>query len=186
MKKILIILVLLLCGCSSNREFKDLEVEESYIDDNVVSSDEVVSDLSDVVGQEVVKDERVIVKDVTIEEDVTTEEDVVSYFESSKDEIVSKLDSDTWDNVKSSVKDVFKKLYGFCFKGEEIKGYTLSDLTTSAKEKVLRVVKELDEIIESKYPNYKDDFKESYENMKESAKSSFSIVKDTVKNIFSK
>lgn len=191
MKKFLLIVLLLLCGCQSNNS-KELSIQENDINSNIISSENISEnnfnkeekDQNKVVENPITNEDTIQENNTT--EDIATEEEVVDYFEKSKNTIVSKLDSDTWDNVKNSVKDLFQKLYGFCFKGEEIKGYTLSDLTTSAKEKVLRVFKELDEIIESKYPNYKDDFKDSYENMKDSAKTGLGIVKDTIKKIFSK
>jgi len=117
---------------------------------------------------------------------IETEEDVVNYFVELKDKIKEKLNKETWENAKESVMKSLNTAYGFCFKGEEIGGYTLSELSQSAKEKILNIVFDIDEFIESKSPGYKDSFKESYHNMIENAKESLGLIKDKIKEIFKK
>lgn len=116
---------------------------------------------------------------------IKTEDDVVNYFVKLKGKVVEKVNSDTWDNVKESVINGLNTAYGFCFKGEEIGGYTLSELSSDAKEKILKIVFDIDSFIESKSPGYKELFKESYDNMIESTKASLGLIKDKISNFFS-
>ena len=115
---------------------------------------------------------------------IKTEEDVVNYFVKLKGKVVEKVNSDTWDNVKESVINGLNTAYGFCFKGEEISGYTLNELSSDAKEKILKIVFDIDSFIESKSPGYKELFKESYDNMTESTKASLGLIKEKISEFF--
>ena len=77
-------------------------------------------------------------------------------------------------------------MYGFCFKGEKIGNYTLSELSNTAKEKVIGTILEIDSLIEAKVPGYKDDFKESYNVMIDSLKTGLELLKKGISNIFTK
>jgi len=117
---------------------------------------------------------------------VEKEEDVVNYFEELKNKIKEKLNKDTWENAKESIINTLNTAYGFCFKGEEIGGYTLNELSESTKEKILNIVFDIDRLIEEKSPGYKNSFKESYSTMIESAKNSLNLIKNKLSNIFDK
>lgn len=201
MRKRIIILVipLVLTGCENNNK-KVLEKNNDYINNS--SSEEIVSvteedkfldvnnndisidsdyynkNIDDKQYQE--NNEEILVED----NNITCEEDVVNYFHKLKEKIIEKVNSDTWENVKQTVIETLDIAYGFCFNGEEIGGYTLNELSNSAKEKILTIVFDIDSFIESKSPGYKQSFKESYNTMIDSAKEGLGIIKDKIINVF--
>lgn len=117
---------------------------------------------------------------------IKSEEDVVNYFVKLKEKIIEISKSDTWQNVKGKVISALETAYGFCFKGEEIGGFTLKELSTSAKEKILNIVFDIDSYLEGVSPGYKDMFSESYHNLINSTKESLGLIKDKISDIFEK
>ena len=59
-------------------------------------------------------------------------------------------------SVSDKAKGIFITLVDFCFYDGEIKGYTFNELTDKGKSQVLKIVNRIDEKIEKKFPNYKD------------------------------
>jgi len=188
MKKLIIIclcfVLLTACGKKDNT---------SNIDDNKqedASSEVFDNDLLDEDINEESKDDKLEESDNTIiginnSGNEQKEEEIVNYFTNLKENIKSRVNGDTWDNVKMSVKDMLNKAYGFCFKNEEINGYTFSELSESTKEKILNIVSDIDIFIEGKIPGYKDSVKEGYDSLIDTTKESVNIVKDKLKDFFS-
>ena len=194
MQKIFIILVLILSltGCNKKQEIindKDnidikvdnINKEETKEDINITNdnkSEEVISDNTASYNKDTF--------DINDTSNINTEDDVVTYFDNLKLSIKDKINNDTWDNAKEYISQAFKKMYGFCFKGEKIGNYTLSELSNTAKEKVIGTILEIDSLIEAKVPGYKDDFKESYNVMIDSLKTGLELLKKGISNIFTK
>ena len=198
---VLLFLVLILTGCTSktdiNRKENNIESNEDNVVDNTIEdnkennnnnidneseNDNNIDDIIDNIEDINKKEEKDELIDTT---NIKTEEDVVNYFVELKENVKEKINSDTWENVKETVMDALDTAYGFCFKGEEIGGYTLNELSESAKDKILNIVLDIDEFIESKSPGYKELFKESYDNMIESAKEGLGLIKDKISEFFS-
>lgn len=72
---------------------------------------------------------------------------------------------------KETLKNTFITLTDFIFYNGEIKGTTFSELTQTAKEKVISIYEKIDAKIESVYPGYKEMIKDTsiktYNNIKE-------------------
>lgn len=98
--------------------------------------------------------------------EVTTENDLVNYLGDVEKEVDTTTD-------KKTLKNTFITLTDFIFYDGEIKGKKFSDLTDSAKTKVIDLYEKIDSKIEAKYPNYKENIKETsgkvYNNAKEKA-----------------
>ena len=77
------------------------------------------------------------------------------------------------DNIstKSKAKEKFVEVADFVFYEGTIKGHTFSDLKDSTKLKVTEILENIDKKLETKFPDYKDDIKETskktYTNIKE-------------------
>ena len=82
-------------------------------------------------------------------------------------EDISKTDERT-------LKNTFITLTDFIFYDGEIKGKKFSDLTSSAKEKVIDIYTKIDDKLETKFPNYK-------ENIKGTSKNAYNNIKDKEK-----
>lgn len=94
----------------------------------------------------------------------STENDVIAYFlaEESAISISNQEDITLCEKAKNS----FVTIIDFIFYGKEIKGYTFSGLTNSAKLKVIKIALSIDNKIDTYFPNYKDTIKDKYKNFK--------------------
>lgn len=180
MKKLIVICLCLFFLTACGKDNSDINININ-INDN--KQEDVTSDYTND-KQENKQDEPTNI-DINNSDNEKNEEEIVSYFTSLKENIKSKVNGDTWENVKTSVKDMLNKAYGFCFNNEEINGYTFSELSESTKEKILNIVSDIDIFIEGKIPGYKDSIKEGYDSLIETTKEGFNKVKDKLKEFFS-
>ena len=96
-------------------------------------------------------------------EQTYTEEDliVINSFNEIKDEISKKIDDSNFlDNCKAT----FITIVDFIFYDGEIKGIKFDDLSEEAKQNILKTSNQIDELITSKFPNYKEDISSTTSN----------------------
>lgn len=147
MKKFLIIvLCLLLCGCSitinfgsDKEESKETETIETVRKESLIDNKKVSSD-----------------------------SELVEYIDntySRVNELVSKKKVSEKD--EHLLRNTFITLTDFIFYGGEIKGKTFSELKDDIKEKILDIYTKIDSKIEDKVPNYKEDLKEGALDIKD-------------------
>lgn len=131
-----------------------------------------------------VKDEKVTVIKTTTEavENEVTDEDIVNYVTNvdSQIESISKEDSSN-KNIKESLKKNFIILTDFIFYNGTIKGKTFNDLSTEAKEEILKLYEKIDSKIESIYPDYKEDIKDTSTKAYSKTKEMTISLKETLK-----
>lgn len=89
---------------------------------------------------------------------------IITYFENLNNQLT------TYDNkdeaLGKTIKNNFVNAIDFIFYGKEINGKTFSELTNSAKLKVLSLALSIDSKIEEKFPDYKDNISMTYQNIK--------------------
>lgn len=97
----------------------------------------------------------------------TKEYSVVKYFTDLNREVESNKDN----NIEfiDRAKSLFNTTVDFLFYNSEIHGYTFSQLSTSAKIKVIKVALSIDRKIDSYFPEYKTKIKEKCSDLKEKA-----------------
>lgn len=103
-------------------------------------------------------------KDTTVIEEIEKIEDATDTILEEKDQ----------DGAKDKLKGVFISLVDFLFYDGEIKGVTFDELTKAGKEKVLKIVHSIDEKIEKRFPNYK-------ENISTTASNAFKKASELIK-----
>lgn len=81
------------------------------------------------------------------------DEIIISYFENEEKEIDKILED---NNIRDKVSEKVITLVDFLFYDGEIKGVTLDEISSSAKEKALGILTKIDNKIETKVPNYKE------------------------------
>lgn len=120
-------------------------------------------------------------KDLEINQaEVTTENDFVNYLDDVSNEVDRiTLNESSSQKDKNILKNTFITLTDFIFYDGEIKGKKFSELTASCKEKVIDIYTKIDNKIESKFPNYK-------ENIKSTSKKVYNNVKDKAADIKTK
>lgn len=164
MKKYLVLLLcilVLLTGCEATKKEKAKPVTENKSEE--VSLIEVNNDAS-----EEATDEDVVNYVSTIENEIEN----INYTESKK------------ETIKEKLKENFIILTDFIFYDGTIKGKTFNELTTSAKEEILELYEKIDNKIESIYPNYKEEIKDTSTKTYSKAKEKAKELKETIKNIY--
>lgn len=91
------------------------------------------------------------------------EEDVVEYF-ATQEEYAARGENDV--SAREQLKSGVNTIYQFLFQGGTIHGKTFSELSSSAKLKVLKIALSIDQKIDTYFPNYKDRIKEGASNLK--------------------
>lgn len=164
MKKYLVLLLcilVLLTGCEATKKEKAKPVTENKSEE--VSLIEVNNDVS-----EEATDEDVVNYVSTIENEIEN----INYAESNK------------ETIKEKLKENFIILTDFIFYDGTIKGKTFNELTTSAKEEILELYEKIDNKIESIYPNYKEEIKDTSTKVYSKAKSTVISLKDYLKKSY--
>ncbi len=93
-----------------------------------------------------------------------TEDDVVNYVTLLEKEVESESNL---EKFKTKFKDGFITIIDFIFYDTEIKGYKFSDLTNSAKIKIIDSALKIDNKIEEYIPNYKESISSTYNKAKD-------------------
>ncbi len=97
----------------------------------------------------------------------TTNENVDSIVLNYVESVKTKLDNySTNESNKQTAKEYFCNIVDFIFYGGEIKGYTFSELSSSAKAKVVYYALIIDSKIDNKFPGYKDTLSDKYNDIK--------------------
>lgn len=95
-------------------------------------------------------------------------EEVINYSEEDVINYVSFMENEVSNNsISDNIKDKFIEVIDFIFYDKEIKGYKFSDLTTSAKIKIISMAIKIDSKIEEKIPNYKNTISSKYNDIKD-------------------
>lgn len=94
-----------------------------------------------------------------------SESSLLSYFESQVNSINSNNNQED-SSLRSKIKNGFIDVVDFIFYNKEIKGYTFSELTQTAKIKVIGFALKMDNKIEKYFPNYKENIKDKYNDIK--------------------
>lgn len=88
------------------------------------------------------------------------------------------------ESLKQKLDEYFTATVGFIFCDEPIKGKRLSELSDSAKVKILSITDNINDTIEEYYPDYKITIKDKFNNVKEWTKDKFkaagSVLRDEV------
>lgn len=133
----------------------DVNNNSSDIDNNLINDTNIT------------KEENNTIIDNTTDNNIptTNEDTIISYFETEINTL--SLSSDSNDtSIKSRAKNTFTNIIDFIFYDKEINGYTFSSLTNTAKLKIIKLALTLDNIIDNKFPDYKDTIKDKYTDIK--------------------
>lgn len=109
----------------------------------------------------------------------------LSYFEDKEKEIESEIkNGELSDKTKKTIVD----LTDFVFYDKEINGIKYSDLKEETKQKINDIIGTMDEKVEEKVPNYKEQIKntfdETYPIVIDKVKEGVTYVDDTLEEIF--
>ncbi len=86
---------------------------------------------------------------------IQSEQDVIQYMENMEASVVNSTEKDTSD-WKIKAKKLFITVTDFIFYGGKIGDYTFQQLSDSGKQKVIQIATNIDGMIETYSPNYKE------------------------------
>ncbi len=89
-------------------------------------------------------------------------EENFNYFKEAKQEIISYIESEEFEELKAKGKYYVTTGIDFIFFDEPINGVYFDDLTDSAKKEIIRDIGLLDQAIMEYHPDYKETFSEKY------------------------
>ena len=166
MKKALIILILvaIITGCAS---------------DTMKSSLTEVNLQKEVKGTEEVK-ETINIRPVE-ESSTNNDIEIINYVNNLEDEVISLTNSDITSTTKEKLKNTFITLTDFIFYDGTINNITFNELSISVQEKILETYTNIDKIIESYYPNYKETIKTTSQNIYTNIIEQANILKEKYK-----
>ena len=115
---------------------------------------------------------------------IATDEEVVEYIEDVTNEVETLTEEESLsEKTKQSLKKAFIALTDFIFYDGTIKGKTFKELSYEAQTKILELYEKLDTKIESVFPNYKEEIKDTSTKTYSKAKEKAKELKETIKNI---
>ena len=116
---------------------------------------------------------------------IATDEEVVEYIEDVTNEVETLTEEESLsEKTKQSLKKAFITLTDFIFYDGTIKGKTFKELSYEAQTKILELYEKLDAKIESVFPNYKEEIKDTSTKTYSKAKEKAKELKETIKNIY--
>ena len=179
MKKFLIIfLIMILCvtGCSSVVEDgKNESTNDDYSYNNLIVT-EVNTNYGDVVNDYNVEENNY--NDIVVESD----NDLVDYMEGVQLRVNDIVDKEEPTVEKENIlRNTFITITDFIFYDGTIKGKKFSDITSACKEKIIDIYTKIDEKIESKYPHYKENIKDTSKKVYTGAVEKAKEIKESIK-----
>ena len=116
---------------------------------------------------------------------IATDEEVVEYIEDVTNEVETLTEEESLsEKTKQSLKKAFITLTDFIFYDGTIKGKTFKELSYEAQTKILELYEKLDTKIESVFPNYKEEIKDTSTKTYSKAKEKAQELKETIKKIY--
>ena len=119
---------------------------------------------------------------VTQNDALSNDEVILNYFNDVTDEIDKIINSDNVINAKNKCKEYFITFVDFIFYDGKIKDITFSELTDKTKLEVIKIVEKLDNLIMSKFPNYKENISDTSKNLYDKASELLHSGKDKLED----
>lgn len=145
-----------------NLEIENMQIENQKNMPKYESQEQIIEKEKSTIKKDSKYDNQINTKDTF--SNVKDEEDIIEYFNEQERYITST--SEDKDTICKKIKNNINTIYNFLFNDGVIYGKTFSELSSSAKLKVLSITLSIDQKIDSYFPNYKDKIKEDANNLK--------------------
>lgn len=152
-------LSIILTGCSPKVK-ENLSNQTEY-------KDTIIEEVEDTSKEEYPQEETIEEKEETIVE--TNPKDSLDtlkdfhYFRTAKEQIIELMSSEEYEKMKEKGKEYIITAIDFVFFDEPVNGRYYSEFTDELKKSMLRDIADIDEIITTYYPDYKESFSEKYQ-----------------------
>lgn len=169
----------LLAGCNSNNNINQNTTEYTNKTTSEVTTEIMTTEASTQMTEEITTTENTTEEKTTenTTEEMTTEE-ITTESKSVDDEIIDNINDDKnkielyvtkedYENVKKYGREFFIKMVDFIFYDKDINGIKFSDLKEETKEEVYNTFCDIDALIMTFSPDYKENIGEKYEVVKD-------------------
>ena len=175
----------LLAGCNSNNNINQNTTEYTNKTTSEVTTEIMTTEASTQMTEEITTTENTTEEKTTenttgemTTEEVTTEsnsvdEQIINYINDDKNKIELYVTKEDYENVKKYGREFFIKMVDFIFYDKDINGIKFSDLKEETKEEVYNTFCDIDALIMTFSPDYKENIGEKYE-----------VVKDFTSNVY--
>lgn len=177
-------LIMSLVSCGNKNEVQEEITSESVIETITESTTEELTEaLTEITTtQEVTTEEITTTEEIKFEEEVSVDDEyIINEFREKKEEIKNLIDKDDIETAKVKAREYFIKSVDFIFYGSEINGITFNDLKEEEKQTLFNELCEMDELIESISPDYKENLSDKYEVVKDFTKEKYYYSLDKIK-----
>ncbi len=162
------------CGKTTDVTTEEVEYTDSYEDGL-----EVEERNTDYIEENVEEEVEVEERNNDYIEETYTDEDVIQYFQDVKTSI---SESDTTISAKEKIIKSFITITDFLFYNGEIYGITYDQLKDQTKIQLQQDYLEIDQMIEGKFPNYKEELNSKYNSAKEWLNEKYNYLLEQSKN----
>lgn len=148
---------------------KEEKQEKEDITENIktdISNDKSKEEVSNNIKNEIINDNKEENIKNNQESNINSsysEDDLVNYFQNEADYVSVYQENESFGK---KAKNAFVTVIDFIFYDREIKGYTFSELSNTAKLKIIKLALTIDSKIDKYFPNYKETIKDKYDNLK--------------------
>ena len=164
---------------NNSHDYNNVDNTEYTTEDlTEMTTEEVAEALTEMSTEEVTE---YITKEKTTEEVITNDELILNEFEENKKEIEELIDKKDIETAKEKGREYFIKSVDFIFYDSEINGITYDELKEDAKEELFDEFCEMDELVSSVSPDYKENLSNKYEIVKDFTKEKYYYSLDKIK-----
>lgn len=174
----------LLAGCNSNNNINQNTTE--YINKTLseITTEIMTTEASTQTTEEITTTENTI-KEMTTEE-ITTEsksidDEIIDNINDDKNKIELYVTKEDYENVKKYGREFFIKMVDFIFYDKDINGIKFSDLKEETKKEVYSTFCDIDALIMTFSPDYKENIGEKYEVVKDFTSKTYYNALDKIK-----
>ena len=160
----------LLAGCNSNNNINQNTTEYTNKTTSEITTEIITTETSTQMTEGITTTENTTEKMTT--EEVTTESksvdnEIIDNINDDKNKIELSITKEDYENVKKYGREFFIKMVDFIFYDKDINGIKFSDLKEETKQEVYSTFCDIDALIMTFSPDYKENIGEKYEIVKD-------------------
>lgn len=160
----------LLAGCNSNNNINQNTTEYINKTTSEITTEIITTETSTQMTEGITTTENTTEKMTT--EEVTTESksvdnEIIDNINNDKNKIELSITKEDYENVKKYGREFFIKMVDFIFYDKDINGIKFSDLKEETKQEVYSTFCDIDALIMTISPGYKENIGEKYEIVKD-------------------
>ena len=170
-------LTIILTGCQIKEE---TQINNTPNNSSIDQVEVITPEQNEYIEEPTYQEDYGFVEQESIEETIPSAQNF-TFFEDAKQEIISYIESEEFDQLKEKGKYYITTAIDFIFFDQPINGFYFDQMTEELKKDILRDVKSLDEAIMAYYPDYKENISGKYQIATEFLSEQYLNVMESIK-----